>query len=60
MADKLAATIHPRTVRGWVVECAECQDVSLFASLFRDVADRFADNHAQTNDHTTTVLEVKP
>jgi hypothetical protein len=40
-----------------VVSCADCPDPELFVSRFYDVAERFADVHADATGHTTDVVE---
>jgi hypothetical protein len=46
--------------RGYDVSCAECADPVLFHSLFYDVAERFADAHADARGHDTDIRERRP
>jgi hypothetical protein len=57
--DKVAATIHPNHRGGYDVTCEQCEDDQLFHSLFYDVAERFADTHADARGHDTDVVERK-
>jgi hypothetical protein len=58
--DKAAATFHPSNAgRGYDVHCAQCGP-DRFHSLWYDVAERFADMHADASGHETDVVESKP
>lgn len=50
MADRSAP-------HGYVVTCEQCADPELFVSRFYDVAERYADVHADATGHTTEVVE---
>jgi hypothetical protein len=54
--DKSAATYHPAR-KGYTVTCDQCGDPNLFSSLWRDVAERFAEQHENTRGHQCDVLE---
>lgn len=59
MSNKVEATVHPRSPDGYLVTCVQCDDDNLFASLFYDVAERFADMHTDARGHDTEVVERK-
>jgi hypothetical protein len=55
--DKVEATIHPRSPRGYVVHCEQC-GTDLYQAMFYDVAERFAELHEDAKGHDTEIEEV--
>ena len=48
----------PPDPMGYTVTCEQCADPHLFTSRFYDVAERYADVHADATGHTTDVVET--
>jgi hypothetical protein len=44
-------------LHGYVVSCDQCHDPEILVSRFYDVAERYAEVHADTTGHTPEVVE---